>query len=51
MTVFELLRELSKNDDPNQQVVFGHYYEDQDQERIVSRVLFSKDWVHLDDGD
>lgn len=50
MTVYELIRELSRNDDPNQQVVFMKY-EECDDLRPVTRVLFSTDKVYLDDGD
>ncbi len=51
MTVYELIRELSRNDDPNQPVVFIKHEDGEDDLRPVTRVLFSTDKVYLDDGE
>lgn len=50
MTVWEMIRQLSK-EEPDKQILIGHHWEGTDKETIASRVLSSKKFVHIDDGE
>lgn len=50
MTVWELIRKLSQQE-PDKQVLIGHYWEGKDKEKIASRVLSGQKFVHIDDGE